>query len=137
MMELILAVLLVFLVWGDSATTYLFLKKAKDYGYPRWSEEETSPLYRYFVRRYGLVRGIVLAAVINPLVFVLLSHLIFINLSMIVSKDVAVGLGYGIFYGMIFNIVHRNYYVYYLCPASKYNEKIMGRPKRPEKHKLC
>lgn len=135
--ELFLAAILVVLGWADAVSTYLFLKKAKDYGYPRWSEEETSPIYRYFVRKYGLVHGISVTALVIPPVMILMAHLVSVYFSWIVNLDTALGLGYGIFYGIIFISVHRNYYVYYLCPAGKYNEKIMGKPRRPEKHKPC
>jgi len=132
---LILSIFLLVLVWMDAITTFLFLKKAKEYGYPRWSEEETSPIYRYFVRKYGLVRGIAAVALINPLVLLLLTNLININLSALVDKNMSLGLSYGIFYGILFLTVHRNYFVYYLCPAEKYNEKIMGKPRNRYSHR--
>jgi hypothetical protein len=128
MIESGLRLLLVALVWADALTTYLFLKKARDYGYPKWSEEETSPVYRYFVRKYGLLRGVLAVAFINPVVFFIFTWLVSRTLSIVLEYRLSLGLGYGIFYGMILISVHRNYFVYYRCPADRYNEKILGRP---------
>jgi len=133
MMEWILRGVLVIMVWSDVLTTYLFFKKAKDYGYPRWADEETSPFYRFFVKKYGLSEGMVIAAAINPAILIVLTALISNLLSPMLGREIGLGVGHGIFYGMLFISVYRNYAVYYKCPARRYNEKVLGKPLRTHK----
>ncbi|MFH1403422.1 MAG: hypothetical protein ABIH11_04055 [Candidatus Altiarchaeota archaeon] len=128
MFELMLRLFLVLLVWLDALTTYLFLRKARDYGHPHWVDEETSPVYRRFINKYGLNRGVLMVAAINPLIFIALTRLVVGILDYSASTEFSLGMGYGIFYGMILISAYRNYYVYYKCPAEKYNEKVLGRP---------
>ncbi|MFC2162315.1 hypothetical protein ACFLRF_01420 [Candidatus Altiarchaeota archaeon] len=129
-MEIIfLSAVLIALTWLDALTTYLFLKKAKDYGYPLWIREETSPVYRYFIGKYGLVRGLIAVAFINPLVFNMLAALTTITLAMSLDTSLALGLGFGVFYGMMIISINNNYFIYYKCPADRYNEKVLGHPK--------
>jgi hypothetical protein len=129
-----LNLVLVLLICGDCITTYLFLRKARDYGYPNWAREETSPVYRFFIAKYGLEYGIPAVAVVESLVLSALSRLLYTSFSAIMEAQLATGISFGIFYGILFISIHRNYYVYYKCPARWYNEKVLGKPSKHGRH---
>ncbi|MBD3387644.1 MAG: hypothetical protein GF416_01225 [Candidatus Altiarchaeales archaeon] len=131
----LLHLLLTLMVWCDVLVTYLCFRKVRGFGFPNWINEDTSPLYRFYVRRLGLEEGMIAAAMVNPLLFIVLARTLTHYLKSLLGGEMGAGLSFGLMSGMILMSVIRNMF-YYQLPREEHNRDLLGDPERNKAEKL-
>ncbi len=124
--ETFLNIALVIFLLADAIMTHKLFKRLKDYGFPNWAECERSYIYRPFMKRFGLTRGIILGwgVVSIVMLFFFFCYTKFLNFF---GYDIRLlYVGFGVIYGIAIVAVFLNFDCYCL-PPEKYNENLLGK----------